>query len=446
MGAFMKKNIIILGAGISGLSLAWRLKQHSEEVSIKILERQNRTGGWIQTIDHQGFVFEKGPRACQTRGAGIATLQLIRSLGIEDQVILADDISRKRYLLFKGRLRQIPSSLRQMLTSPWIWPAIPGLCKNLWKAKESPVEESIDAFARRRFNAFIAQTLFDPMISGIYAGDSKMISLEAAFPSIARMEKEHGSVIWGLMNHKSQPLNDPFFRRVQKAGLFSFKNGMETLVRALTDRLKEEIYLNTAVKGIYPRQGQIEVITETQSMLCDEVYSTIPHYQLSEMQGPLQKLSSHFDPFVFAPIAVVNMAFKKSFDLQGFGYLVPSSENENILGMTWDSSTFPQQNRSTEETRLTVMIGGVNFINFEKLNASQFLEIAKAALSKHLKINDAPDATHVMYATKAIPQYNVGYCQAIEKIKQAAAELIPKLTLMGNCFSGVSMNDCIGNN
>ena len=79
------KNIVVLGAGISGLSLAWKLKQKfPEDCKITILEKSHRPGGWIRSIEQDGFLFEQGPRSCRPKGAGLATLKLIEELGLRD--------------------------------------------------------------------------------------------------------------------------------------------------------------------------------------------------------------------------------------------------------------------------------------------------------------------------------------------------------------------------
>ena len=55
-------------------------------------------------------------------------------------------------------------------------------------------------------------------------------------------------------------------------------------------------------------------------------------------------------------------------EFHGFGYLVPSREREDILGVVFDSLTFPGQHAGPDlhaadycpELRLTVMMGGAH--------------------------------------------------------------------------------------
>lgn len=443
----MKKKFAIIGAGISGLSLGWNLIQKwGDTIDLLIFEQANRPGGWIQSIEHEGFMFEKGPRSCQVRGNGLSTLQLIQSLNLEDQVITASEASRCRFVCLKGKLHQLPQNPLQIFRLPWLWPAIPGLMRDLLIRKHADQEESINQFAQRHFNPFVASHLFDPMISGIYAGDPQKISVNAAFPSLVAMEKEYGSLIRGLISLPSKPQSlNPFVNRMQKSGLFSFKGGMETIIHALHHKLKKHLYLNTSITSIEPVGQGVKISTRSQTFECDHLYCTIPAYQLGRIEGPLRQLDKDLNSIPFASVAVVNFGYKRAFPLNGFGYLVPSRENEKILGVTWDSSTFPQQNHSSEETRITVMIGGIRFKNFENLTENQSLEIAKEAVFRHMHILEEADAVHIMHAHQAIPQYNVGHLHLIEKIRQKASKVLPQVTLLGNSFNGVSVNDCIHN-
>src|SRR5690349_18000100 len=66
-----KQKIAILGAGISGLSLAWFLnKKAPGAFDISIFDSKNRVGGWLHTIEQNGQLFECGPRSLRTAGSG----------------------------------------------------------------------------------------------------------------------------------------------------------------------------------------------------------------------------------------------------------------------------------------------------------------------------------------------------------------------------------------
>ena len=48
--------------------------------------------------------------------------------------------------------------------------------------------------------------MVDPAVSGISAGDSRELALDAAFPAIAEMEHEHGGLIKAMFARRRQPM------------------------------------------------------------------------------------------------------------------------------------------------------------------------------------------------------------------------------------------------
>src|SRR6188768_3206495 len=99
--------VVILGGGISGLSLAWNFK--NKGIDFALYEKGSRTGGWINTSHQDGFIFEKGPHSCRTRGAGVATLQLVEQLGLENEVIEASPDAAKRFIYSEGKFKKVPA-------------------------------------------------------------------------------------------------------------------------------------------------------------------------------------------------------------------------------------------------------------------------------------------------------------------------------------------------
>src|SRR5205085_1978222 len=141
------------------------------KMQLTIIEKSERPGGWIETIQKEDFLFEQGPRSCRTKGAGQETLALIEALGLEDQVILPHANAKNRYVYTGQCLQRLPRTLWEIpfnsLTKGWL--------KALWQdwrmPKRQTEEESINAFFSRRIGKNWTETLIDPFVSGIYAGD-----------------------------------------------------------------------------------------------------------------------------------------------------------------------------------------------------------------------------------------------------------------------------------
>ena len=215
---------------------------------------------------------------------------------------------------------------------------------------------------------------------------------------------------------------------MQKTSLFSFKKGMETLTHELSRRLESELQLSTTATGLTFHSDHVEVsLSSGQSLFADHVYSTIPAKDLNLLwQNPA------FNRIPANSIRVINIGFrKKVHQKEGFGYLIPSNQGEPILGVVFDSCIFPQQNQNSEETRLTVMMRPSG-------TEEDMKKVALDSLARHMHIEASPDSISFLLAKEAIPQYGVGHSALLGSLNPPA-----NLTILGNSFHGVAVNDCI---
>ena len=85
------------------------------------------------------------------------------------------------------------------------------------------------------------------MVSGIFAGDARQLSLRAAFPKMWELEDQHGGLFRALLARRRRvrasgaPVGSPLGR------LTSFANGIETLPTALAARLGDRLRLGSPV-------------------------------------------------------------------------------------------------------------------------------------------------------------------------------------------------------
>lgn len=421
----MPRQIVILGAGISGLTAAWKIQRRlGAEASITLIEKSPRVGGWIQSLQKEEFLFEQGPRSCRSHGTGAATLQLIEELGLQNQVIIAEPPARFRYLYTAGALRRLPHNLISFLFSPLMKGVIPALWHE-WLSPPKEGDESIYDFFSRRFSPQLAQQFIDPLVTGIYAGDIRQLSIQSCFPVLYSWVQQHGSVLRGSLFHKKERRQiSPFVRKIGRSPLFSLQGGMESLTRALVDQLQAVIRFNSAAKEFsYEGDGAVVTLESGERIWADHLISTLPSRELH-----------------YASVAVINVGYRKSVLRQkGFGYLIPSKEQESILGCVWDSSVFPSQNRQ-DSTVLSVMMGGAHYPEIEWFSERQCIEVALEALERHLGISAQPDVTAFKLAKEAIPQYPVGHSAWAGKRR---TELPAAMEWIGTAFGGVSVNDCI---
>ncbi len=398
------RQVAVLGAGISGLNVCYKLqKVFNSSVKIVLFEASEKIGGWIQSIEKEGFLFELGPRSL--RATNRETLKLIEELNLNDEIVLASPQCKRRYILGGA-----PVSLNEvsLWRSPLIWRSF---WKDLWAKKGDASDETVFSFISRRLGEQVATNFFDPLTKGIFAGDITKLSIRSCFPQLFQAEQKYKSLIFGsfFLRERFSPPN-----YLKGAPFFSFKRGLKTLPEALFKRLKVEVRFLETLKNMEE---------------FSHVYTTIPAYRLFE----LLKEESLLD-LPFNSVSTVSFGFRQGNLLKkrGFGYLVPSFFQTPILGCVFDSDVFPEQN-AQDETRLTFMILGADFSDEE------LLALSKGALFEHLGIDKEPDVVHFNRASKAIPQYPVNYHLNVKALK----EKYPNITFLGNSFTGVSINDCI---
>ncbi len=346
--------VLIVGGGITGLSAAWFIQKKHPSAKITLFEKENRLGGWVETSAQNGFLFEKGPRVFPISKSP-HLLKLIAELGLE--ILESNPLAKQRYILCGGKLKT-PFSLLPRFLFP--------ILREYFTLPSQKEDESIFDFAVRRFSPKVAELVFDPLTLGIYAGDIRKLSLRSCFPALHKWEQEKGSVIRGFLSAPKSP-----------RGLFTLKGGMETLIHALEKKLQMEVLLNCAVEKI----ENYSLIAAGKIWHGDKIISALP---------PLLPKKS---------LSIVHLAYSGNcFPKKGFGYLVPTSENEMLLGALFDSAIFPEHFPKGTSC-ITAMV---------RIEESQPLETAQRALEKHLKIHNPLIYSAVHFAKEAIPQPEVG--------------------------------------
>src|SRR6478672_3433304 len=178
-----RKRVVVVGAGVAGLSIAWAIRQRSADVELVVLERGSRTGGNIQTECIDGYVCEAGPDGFLDNAP--ATLALVHALGLDAKLLPSNDAARRRYIFRNGRLHEVPASVRGFLRSSLL--STRGKLRLLAEpfARARAIDdESILDFATRRVGREAATVLIDPLVAGVFAGDAATLSLKACFPTL----------------------------------------------------------------------------------------------------------------------------------------------------------------------------------------------------------------------------------------------------------------------
>ena len=430
------KRIIILGAGISGLTYAYYLKKFQPQIDITILESSSRSGGVVFSEIVEDCVYEWGPRGVRPNGKGQLVLELVEELELWDELVFADDKAKKRYLYHDGKLQVLPYSVLSFLQSPYRTIFFKAFWRAL-RASKRKGDESVADFADRHFGAAFRSLFLDSLVSGVWAGDVEKMSVSATFPLLKKLEQKKGSLIKSFFTHKPELFDvKQYSKKVTSKALFSFKDGLQVLTNKLRDVLCDHIVYDVNMNQIQ-YSDEVKVSAGDSVYIADRLVSTIPSYQLSRFVS--SDLAKVLNSIPYAPVAVLNFILPDSFlDFDGFGFLVPSQEKSVVLGMVANSNTFPNQGKS-EKSVYTVMMGGARY-SVDDLKSLDLQKEAHSFLQRVFGKHIPAEAEELMFIEKAIPQYELEHVAKVNDVELASPQ---NITILGNYMYGVSLIDII---
>lgn len=436
-----KKRVIILGAGISGLTTAWHLCKTGVPLDITILEKSARFGGWLHTDHTTGFHFEKGPRTFKVDKCP-SMMPLIADLGLQKEVIWSQARPHHRYLWHEGELQRFPTNPISFFFSPLTKGFIRALLTE-WRCPVKSGDETVWEFVVRRFNYDVARLFFDPMVVGIFGGDIRQISIRSCFPRLKAWEEKYGSVTRGFYERMKEKRGESKYSSdvegIPMNAIFSFKQGMEQLPQAIVNQLSIPIQYNQNVVDVSFEGNKVLVQTDKEQFSADYLFSALPVREAGYLfQKHAPEIAAEFVKIPSCSVAVVNFGYDSHvLPVQGFGYLTPTYAHEEILGVVFDSSVFPEHNRKSQETRLTIKLEDLGF------SEEKYIDVALRGIRRHLGISRMPKSMSFKYAVQAIPQYGVGHLEKMADLKSAFSKHLPNCHLVGNYLSGVSVNCCV---
>jgi len=455
-------SVVIVGAGISGLSLAYRLQQRVPDLKITVLERRDRPGGTMWTERRDGFQVEIGPNGFLDNKS--STLDLCRDLGLGDRLLAASEAaSRNRYLFLDGKLERLPNSFGSFLRSGILsWRGKLSLLAERYRARRrDAADESIDAFVRRRAGREAAEVLADAFVTGIHAGDPALLSVRAALPRLPSLEASHGSVWKGLARTACERRAEAAAQREvpyrpgtpatasQRAGqMWSFGEGLRLLVETLCQRLPHPPVLGVTIQRIAREpssQSGWRLSGEGKdSWTADAIVLTCPAYEQARLLADMDpELTEQLNGIAYNKVAVVALGFQRAdvpHPLDGFGFLTPQRTRRDVLGVQWCSSIFPER-APPGMVLLRAMCGGWNRPEIVDWHDERLLRAVAAELRLTLGIEAAPVFHHIIRWERAIPQYHLGHPERVQWIMERSATH-PGLFLGGNAYHGISLNDC----
>lgn len=442
MAESVNPQIVIIGAGLTGLTMGFYLKKAG--INFRIIDKSAKAGGVIQTISEKGFVYETGPNT------GVVSYPEMTEL-FEDLVgkceLETADPSAKRRLIWKdNQWHALPSGLWSAITTPlFTWGDKFRILGEPWRAKGTNPNEKLSELVKRRLGKSFLDYAIDPFISGIYAGNPNELVPKYALPKLWNLEQEYGSFIRGAIKKGRLPKTDRDKKATKE--VFSARGGLKHLIDALTETIGPENVLLSAETMVKPTSNgfQLQVTTPEQLITLEtsNLVTTCGGYALSGLLPFLNEEEiAPFSNLKYAAVTQVLLGFEKwkGMSLKAFGGLVPGRENKNILGVLFTSSFF--EGRAPKGgALLSVFMGGTKRQDIAKMDNDQIEAVIKKELPRMMSYRGFnPDMIRIHRYPKAIPQYTENSGHRFEMIEQLQQKY-PGLVLAGNIRDGIGMAD-----
>ena len=481
----------IIGGGIAGLAAAYELEQARRagaRVEYTLFEARERLGGCLASEIVDGAVLERGPDSFLTEKPAAA--ELCRELGLGAALIPSNDADRKTYIVVRNRLVALPDGLMFLVPTKLIPTALTRLFSLPTKIRMGlellhpprPTglpDESVAALVERHFGREVVDRLADPLLSGIFGGDSAQLSARTVLPRLVEMENEYGSLTRGMLaahrkmrarikeaaKRTARPANVKGSATATRAIFTALRGGMQQLVDALAARIDPEcVRLSTPVSGIEKTADgwRIETVGPTdrsssvgwkaggKTEVYDAVIVASPAWAAGELLGPVDPvLGEELRDIPYSSSITVNLIYDED-QLgrlpEGFGFLVPIVEGRSMLACTFVHRKFLGRTPHGKVV-LRAFLGGMKNEALMATPDAALLATVRRELIEILGEMILPQAalpeyTQVSRWPRAMAQYAVGHQERMQHIAARVAAL-PGLQLAGNAYDGIGIPDCI---
>ena len=458
--------VAVLGGGITGLTAAYALgaqasKESGIPVEVTLLEGDNRLGGKVRTEQVGQLLFEQAPDSLFVRNPSI--LDVLRQIGLEDQLVRADSRHRQSMILRDGRLHPLPDGMEGGVPRS-VWPLVTtrlltpfGKLRAAWEwsvpASTKIEDESVDGFVRRRFGTEVAERIAAPLLGTVATTDTRRLSLLAAFPHLRAAEREHGGLLRaGRARRASSSNGSPSANgNGHQSPFVSLRDGMAALPAAMHARLVHvTVRLGAHVRWVRPgtRRGSSGfelTLGDGERLAADRVIVATPAFAAAEM---LQRLSraaaSSLAAIRYGSVVVVALAFEAEAAAslpEGRGFVVAPGERRLLAACSWSSRVWPHCAPSGELV-VRCHLHAERRPGLLELDDRSLLDAVRAELRDVLGIRAKPLVERVYRWPRAIPSYEVGHLNRLAAVAEALNEF-PGLVLAGAGYRGVGVLECM---
>lgn len=435
--------VVIVGAGIAGLSAAYELSVRGRHCVV--LEQRARPGGVIFTERVDGFVIDAGPDSLLVQKP--AAIDLAREIGLGDRLV-ETLTPRTAYIVRDGRLVPmpeasflgIPTTVKPFLTTRlFSWPAKLRMALELAiRPRANADDESIGSFMRRRFGREAVTYLAEPLLAGIHAGDVERLSMRALFPRLLEAERTHGSVLRSARAQRSS--------RTPRSAFMSFAGGLDEIIDGIVSKLPfGTVHCGVEVarisgRGPFTLELSNGEVVQTRVL----IVATPARVTATLLREVDTELALSCAALRYTSTAIVALGFRRDEvknPLRGSGFVVPRVERHLLMAGTWVTSKWPHR-APAGHVLLRGFVGGASGIDPLTLTDDALVVRAADELSARLGITGAPVVSRVYRWPNATAQHEVGHHAWLREIETRLLGL-PGLLLTGSSYRGTGIPDCV---
>lgn len=456
--------VAIVGGGISGLSAAWYLERQAESHNVgldyTVIESGDQPGGKVMTEtvtleDGTQFTVEGGPDSFLTQKPW--ALDLARELGLEDDLLGTNSHNSGVYVLQRGRPVPMPEGVLLIIPTKFMPFALSPLISPLGKLrmgldlfiprKRDNADETLADFIKRRLGHEALDKIAEPLMSGIHNSEAERQSVLATFPRFRNIEKEHGSLIRGMLASRRKRAAAPTQSgdKPKISAFTSLKGGTQALTDKLAGKLQGAVSTGVSVTDVTHNDNRTYTLSlsDGTTITADAVIFTTPSYVTADLlQNTAPDASRRLRDIRYVSTATVSLAFRKAdvkHFIKGFGMVIPRSENRRINAVTMSSLKFDQ--RAPEGyLLLRAFVGGSRTPETYQLDDADVIKTVREELADLLDIHAEPVFHRLYRWPHANPQYDVGH---LERISAIEAELPSGVYVTGSAYRGVGLPDCV---
>ncbi len=441
---------MIVGAGITGLAAAHRLRRlaPAEAVRVTVLEADTRLGGKIRTERFAGGSLDVGAEALLARVP--QAIALCRELGLADELVAP--ATDQPFIWTRGRLRPLPPRMLAGLPDGAGAVAATGTLSragmlraglDLWLPSRALAQDvSIGALVRRRLGREVFERLIDPLLGGIHGGSADELSVRATAPALEAAMASRRGLIRGLRS-----LGAGAHGTCAGPMFLSLRGGLGTMVQALSVTLTgAELRTGTALQAIEPAtEGRVRLLLGGgEQLIADHVVLAVPAFAAAELLHDVcPQAARSLRQIEYASVATVALAYAHdalAAPLGGSGFLVARSEGRMITACTWASAKWPQL--AGGQVLLKASVGRFRDDGALALHDDQLVERVHGELVAAMGLREPPLQSSVARFDRALAQYQVGHLELVAGIEAALAAL-PAVSVAGASYRGVGVAACV---